>query len=176
MWKKAGEGMSDRLVNGTKKFGGGCLMMWGCMLWDGVGYAYNIDGRMDGELNTKILQEDLQGSLAYYGKNPSSIIFQHDNDPKHKSKVASTWLENHGFQVLSWPAQSPDLNPIEHLWTHLKRKVSNYDVPANGMLELWERVENEWDSIGPEVCQNLIESMPRRIKAVLKAKGGYNKY
>jgi len=158
------------------KFGGGSLMIWGCMLWDGVGNACKIDGRMDGELYTKILDDELQGSLTYYGKNSSSIIFQQDNDPKHKSKLATTWLKDHGFQVLSWPAQSPDLNPIEHLWTHLKRRLANYDIPPNGMLELWERVEKEWDSIGSEVCQNIIESMPRRIKAVLNAKGGCTKY
>src|SRR5215469_9259535 len=176
VWKKAGEGLSERLVEGTIKFGGGSLMMWGCMLWDGVGYACKIDGRMDGELYTKILEDELKRSLTYYGKNPSSIIFQQDNDPKHKSKLATTWLQHHEFQVLSWPAQSPDLNPIEHLWTHLKRRVANYDIPPNGMLELWERVGKEWDSIGPEVCQNIIERMPRRIKAVLKAKGGCTKY
>ena len=169
VWKKAGEGLSERLVNGTKKFGGGSLMMWGCMLWDGVGYACKIDGRMDGELYTKILQDELQESLAYYGKDPSSIIFQHDNDP-------ITWLEDHGFQVLSWPAQSPDLNPIEHLWAHLKRRVTYYEVPPKGILELWDRVQEEWDKIEAELCQNIIESMPRRIEAVLKAKGGCIEY
>ena len=60
-------------------------MMW-CMLWEGVGYACKIDGRMDGELYIKILEDDLWGSLAFYGKDPSSIIFQQDNDPKHKYK------------------------------------------------------------------------------------------
>src|SRR5215469_2041447 len=176
VWKKAGEALNERLVNGTVKFGGGSLMMWGCMLWDGVGYACKIDGRMDGELYTRILQDELQESLNYYGKDPSSIIFQQDNDPKHKSKVATTWLKDQGFKVLSWPAQSPDLNPIEHLWTHLKRKLADYEDPPNGILELWGRVEKEWDNIRSEVCQNLIESMPRRVEAVLKAKGGYNKY
>jgi transposase len=176
VWKKAGEGLSERLVMGTKKFGGGSLMMWGCMLWDGVGFACKIDGRMDRELYTKILEDELQESLAYYQKNPSSIIFQQDNDPKHKSKMAITWLKDHGFQVLSWPAQSPDLNPIEHLWTHLKRRVADYEEPPKGILELWDRVQEEWDKIGPEVCQNLIESMPRRIEDVLRAKGGYTEY
>ncbi len=80
-------------------------MMWGCMLWDGVGYACKIDGRMGGELYTKILQDELQESLSYYGKDPSSIIFQQDNDPKHKSKMARTCLEDHGFQVLSYKLQ-----------------------------------------------------------------------
>jgi len=176
VWKKAGEGLSNRLVEGTKKFGGGSLMMWGCMLWEGVGYGCKIDGRMDGELYVKILDDKLQASLDYYGKTSDDIIFQQDNDPKHTSGRASKWFKNHQYQVLSWPSQSLDLNPIEHLWWHLKRKVADYEVSPNGILELWDRVEEEWNKIEPEVCQNLIRSMPRRIEAVLKAKGGYTKY
>jgi transposase len=176
VWKKPGEGLSDRLVKGTAKFGGGSLMMWGCMLWEGTGYACKIDGKMDGELYTKILQDELQESLAYYGKDPSTITFQQDNDSKHTSKKATTWFEDHGVKVLPWPAKSPDLNPIEHLWEHLKRKMGEYERAPAGILELWERVQVEWEKIEPEVCQNLIESMPRRVAAVVKAKGGYTKY
>jgi len=175
-WKKAGEGLSDRQVGGTLKFGGGSLMVWGCMLWDGVGYACKIDGRMDGDLYIKILEEDLQASINYYDKSPSDIIFQQDNDPKHTCKKAKNWFQDNGFKVLSWPAQSPDLNPIEHLWYHLKKKLGEYERSPSGMIELWERVEEEWNKIDAVVCQNLIESMPRRVEAVLKAKGGYTKY
>ena len=67
---------------------------------------------------------------------------------------------------------SPAINPIEHLWHHLKRKLAGYEIPLKGILELWDRVEEEWNKIP---CQNLIESMPRHIEAVLKAKGGYTK-
>jgi len=176
IWKKPGEALSDRLMKETKKFDGGSLMMWGCMLWEGVGYACKIDGKMDGELYIKIMQDELQESIAFYGKDPSSIIFQQDNDPKHKSQRATTWFEDHGFKVLPWPAQSPDLNPIEHLWTHLKMKLGEYERAPAGILELWERVQVEWEKIKPEVCQNLIESMPRRVAAVVKAKGGHTKY
>ena len=59
VWKKAGEGLSDRLVEGTLKYGGGSLMMWGCITWDGPGYATRIDGRMDGDLYLTILKEEL---------------------------------------------------------------------------------------------------------------------
>jgi hypothetical protein len=176
VWKKPGEALSDRLVKGTVKFGGGSLMMWGCMLWEGTGFACKIDGKMDKELYTKILQDELQETLAFYGKDPSSTIFQQDNDPKHKSHMATDYLEEQDFTILSWPAQSPDLNPIEHLWDHLKRKLGEYERAPGGILELWERVQVEWDKIEPEVCQKLIESMPRRVEAVLKAKGGYTKY
>lgn len=175
-WKRAGEGLSDRLVEGTVKFGGGSVMVWGCMLWDGPGYACKIDGRMDGDLFIQILDDELQETLTHYGKTPQDIIFQQDNDPKHTCKKAHEWFKNHGFTLLQWPAQSPDLNPIEHLWEHIKRRLGEYETPPGGMLELWERVEAEWDNIPAEVCQNLIESMPRRIEAVLKAKGGHTKY
>ena len=84
--------------------------------------------------------------------------------------------------MLDWPPQYPDLKPIEHLWTikhlwmHLKRKLAEYDTEPSGMVELWERVEVEWNKIPRQVCVHLIESMPRRIDGVLKAKGGYTKY
>jgi hypothetical protein len=176
VWKKAGEALSNRLVEGTKKFGGGSVMVWGCMTWEGVGHACKIDGRMDGDLYVQILDEEVQGSIEYYGKTKDDIIFQQDNDPKHTCKKASKWFEDHQYDVMLWPAQSPDLNPIEHLWSHLKRKLAEYEVPPKGILELWERVQEEWNKIEPEVCQNLIESMPRRVQAVMKAKGGYTKY
>jgi hypothetical protein len=75
-----------------------------------------------------------------------------------------------------WPAQSPDLNPLEHLWGHLKRRLVEHKHPPTGMEELWRRIEEEWNKIPAEVCQKLIESMPRRIEAVIEAKGGYTKY
>ena len=85
-------------------------------------------------------------------------------------------MEDNNITLLDWPAQSPDLNPIEHLWTHLKRKLAEYEEPAKGITELWERVEREWEGIEKSVCQNLISSMPRRVAAVIKAKRGYTKY
>jgi len=78
--------------------------------------------------------------------------------------------------VFDWPAQSPDLNPIEHLWWHLKRRLGEYEIEPKGMQELWERVEHEWNAIPPQVCINYIDSMRRRVSAVLKARGGYSKY
>jgi len=66
----------------------------------------------------------------------------------------------------------PDLNPIEHLWYHLKRRsLEGYERSPSGMIELWERVEENGTRLDAVVCQNLIESMPRRVNAVLKANG-----
>lgn len=176
VWKKAGEGLNDRLVEGTVKFGGGNVMIWGCMLWDGVGFATKIEGKMDADLYVQILGDELKRSIRWYGKNEEDMVFQQDNDPKHKSKKATNWLDESELEVMVWPPQSPDLNPIEHLWTHLKNKLGEYDTPPDSMNTLWERIQKEWDDIEPEVCQNLIESMPRRVQAVLQAKGAYTRY
>ena len=80
------------------------------------------------------------------------------------------------FGTLVWPAQSPDINPIEHLWAIIKRQLNEYEQSPNGMLQLWERIQNIWDNIDEDICMNLIESMSRRIEAVLKAKGKWTNY
>ena len=174
--KKPGGIMTEQHVKGMLKFGGGSLMVWGCMTAQGVGYACRIDGRMDAELYTHILEEEFLQSLEYYGMEVSKIIFQQDNDPKHTSRIAQKWFTDNSVEVLDWPAQSPDLNPIEHLWQHLKRQLATYEADPSSIHELWERVEVEWNKIPPQVCIDLIESMPRCVAAVLKVKGGYTKY
>ena len=93
-YKKMGEeGLVDREVQEILKFGGGSLMMWGCMLWESIGYCCKIDSTMDKELYTQILEEDLQESLHYYGLSPQDIIFQQDNDPKYYLKMVIMWFK-----------------------------------------------------------------------------------
>ena len=151
-------------------------MVWGCMTWDGPGNACHIKGKMDADLFVEILEDELQGTLEYYNLKPEEMIFQQDNDPKHTSKKAKNWFQSHEMRVMVWPPQSPDLNPIEHLWGYLKRKLAAYPKPPGGVEELWERIQVEWEAIPVEECRKLIRSMPDRVKAVLRAKGGYTKY
>jgi len=103
------------------------------------------------------------------------VVFQQDNNLKHTSRLAKIWFEEHEVDVLEWPPQSTDLNPIDHLGFELKRRLQLYEEEPTSMYELWERVQETWNSIPVETCVNLIESMPRRVNAVIKSKGWIHK-
>ncbi|EIE83274.1 hypothetical protein RO3G_07979 [Rhizopus delemar RA 99-880] len=155
-------------------------MVWGCITYDGPGYACWIsEGTMKASDYVGILGTTLMDSLEYYGYHPQDIYFQQDNDPKHTSKLAKQWFKDNNFKcdhTFNWPSQSPDLNPIEHIWHHLKLKLSAYDTRAKGVHELWNRVEKEWSTFTAEDCRRYIDSMPDRCRAVIAAKGGHTRY
>jgi hypothetical protein len=175
VWKKRGGPLQNKEIQGTVKFGGGFLMVWECMGWNGVGILAEVEGWMDAEQYVSILENNLLPSMENSGIPEESIIFQEDNDPKHSSKRAQNWFKSEGIRLLDWPAQSPDLSPIEHLWQHLKKRINSYERSARGVWELWERIDAEWGKIEVEECQKLIESMPRRLEAVIQANGGHTK-
>ncbi len=104
----------------------------------------------------------------------ADFIFQQDLAPAHTAKGTKSWFNDHGVTVLDWPANSPDLNPIENLWGIVKRKMR--DTRPNNADELKATVKETWASIPPQQCHKLITSMPRRIEAVIKAKGAPTKY
>ncbi len=176
-WKMKGEPLSDRITTPTVKHGGGNnLMVWGSMAWGGVGVLSEVQGIMNADQYCDILDGGVVESFEKLEIPEEERMFQQDNDPKHTSKKATQWFEDNDIDVMVWPAQSPDLNPIEHLWVDLKKSLKKYPRPAKGVHELWERVVVEWNKIPPGTCENLVESMPRRVQAVIKAKGGHTKY
>jgi len=175
-WIRDGESRQPHHVKQTVKHGGGSLMIWGCMTAHGTGFMCKIEGTMDQHLYKQILEDELLRTIEWYDMNIEQLIFQQDNDSKHKAKSVQEWLNEQPFDVLEWPPQSPDLNPIENLWATLKRRLNQYERPPNGMIELWSRVQAEWDKIDREACVRLIESMPDRINAVLKSKGMWTDY
>jgi hypothetical protein len=177
IWKKEGEDFRDEDVQETKKFGGGKIMVWGCMGWDGPGILCEVEGIMDSVQYVEILEDSLLGSLEKLGLSPADIYFQQDGDGKHTSNRAWDWFDDHGIGLLGpWPGQSPDLNPIEHLWTLLKRRIEEQEERAKGVHDLWDKAAEEWGKITVEECRRLIESMPRRLEEVIRKKGGHTGY
>ncbi len=101
------------------------------------------------------------------------MCFQQDNAPCHKAQIISDWFLEHDneFTLLKWPPQSPDLNPIEHLWDVVEREIHIMDVQPTNLQQLCDAIMSIWTKISEECFQHLVESMPRRIKADLKTKG-----
>ena len=156
----------------TVKHGGGNIMVWGCFSWNGVGPIFWIKERMNATIYIQIMEEVM---LPYAEWNvPLKWIFQQDNDPKHTSHKARKWFSDNHVNFMDWPAQSPDLNPIENLWNEVKKKLGNRKFTKD--TDLWESFAEAWYSIPVETCRNLIRSMPNRMAEVLKNDGATTKY
>lgn len=173
VWRKKNTEMEPQNLVPTVKHGGGSIMVWGCMSAAGVGKLHFIEGVMDHRMYIRILKENLSASAEKLGLK-GKYIFQQDNDPKHTAENTRLWLLYNTPQQLKTPPQSPDMNPIEHLWKILddairKRRISNKN-------ELKQALKEEWDKIPSIVTINLISSMPHRLQAVIDAKGNPTKY
>lgn len=114
-------------------------------------------------------QHAIPSSLRLVGP---SFIFQQDNDPKRTSRLCEGYLtkkESDGVLLqMTWPPQSPDLNPIEMFWDEMDHRVK-----AKIVQHLWELLQDCWETISGDYLMKLIKRMPRVCKAVIKAKGGY---
>ena len=163
-------------MKSKEKHGGGSIQAWGCFSYNGVGDLYRINDILTKEKYRSILQRHaIPSGLKLCGHG---FVLQQDDDPKYTSKLSRKYLqrkEDHGvLAVMDFPPQSPDLNPIKHLLEHLKRNKTKYAITCQDTL--WHAMNVCWKNLKPEIIHKLIESMPKRVWAVLKAKGGYAKY
>jgi transposase len=147
-------------------------MVWGCMCYAGVG-ELAVVGIMNAKGNVNILRGNLEKSVRKLGIQ-DSYLFQQDNDPKHTALKTREWLLYNARGLLGTPPQSPDINPIENLWSLLKTKIRKCKYSSRQMLI--ENSKKEWDKIGQEVTANLVNSMPRRLQVIIDAKGLHTNY
>lgn len=176
-WKREGEPLTQKDFIQTVKHGGGNIKIWGCFTAFGVGSLQKIDGNMNKIMYLDILKSKLKETIENMPYPINEVIFQQDNDPKHTAKVVKKWLHEQDFKLLEWPAQSPDLNPIENLWALLKKGLANnYDSPPSSLPVLYDRVQEQWYNLSLDLCEKLVKSMSNRLQAVIKAKGLWTKY
>ncbi|RVE50710.1 hypothetical protein evm_004620 [Chilo suppressalis] len=108
----------------------------------------------------------------YVGPN---FLFMHDNARAHAAGIVREYLRGVNITVMD-TARSPDMNPIEHMWDELKRRVKARQPVAQTMQELKTAIEEEWEMIPQNFIERLINSMPNRMRAVVDAHGGNTRY
>ena len=148
-------------------------MVWGCMNLKGVGFLERVKGNLNAEGYIDLLGNTMIPSMHFLSLS-DNCVFQQDNATCHTTHIVQKWMNEEGINIMSWPAQSPDLNPTENSWDLLKRKVHE-KTPTN-LKELWVAIKNVWDGLPQIHLENLIESMPIRCAAVIKAKRGSTRY
>ena len=151
------------------------VMVWACFSGKaGLGSLYFVPkGKI---MNAKdylenILKEKVLLTLEVHGAS----YFQQDGAPVHTAKICKNWLSDNEVNVLDWPPQSPDLNPIENMWYKMKQQLENYDTRSISKLQ--EAIKNMWcKDINLDTFIKYASTMPSRIKEVLKNKGGVTHY
>ena len=108
-------------------------------------------------------------------ENMSEIIFMQDGAPAHTAIMTQKWCADNlpnFWRKDEWPGNSPDLNPIENLWSILKDKVSKMENVTK-IEDLIFQVKKAWADIDPQILENLVASMPSRIQPVIDRDGDY---
>ncbi|GBN00451.1 hypothetical protein AVEN_85519-1 [Araneus ventricosus] len=126
--------------------------------------------------NRRATVEQLTAQMNQGATKSNDGIYQQDNARCHTARSVCAWFEEHQdeFTVLPWPANSPDLNPIEILWDHLDRVVRAMDPQPRNLAQLATALESAWLNIPVNTFRNLIDSLPARLAAVRSAEGGYS--
>lgn len=174
-WRKVGFRHHTNHLIPTLKYGGGSIMVWACFSWNGLGPLIIVDGTMNAKKYLALLA-DIKDTLFQQFGDLNGLIYQQDNAPCHKAKVVMDWLKKENVPLLPWPAQSPDLSPIEHLWDELDRRIRARKILPKNLTELKAALQEEWATIPSPIYQKLASSMGNRVSAVIAAKGGPTRY
>ena len=178
VWRKPGERYNQKCITPTFKSGRQSLMIWGCITHGRLGPLIQIP--KDEKTGVDYVKLVLSGSFwDFYTelyKERGLVAMIEDGALVYWAKIAKEFCTNHKLEVPPHPAQSPDLNPIEHVWKHLKVKINEQEVMPRNVDELWEALQEEWAKIDVEFINNLVKGMPKHAQTVYEVKEGHIKY
>lgn len=170
VWRRRGNAERQRTATGTVQQGGKSVSFWGGIMIGARTPLIPYRGWMTAALYQTIAIDGIVRSFRI-NHGPRFVLVD-DNAPAHRAQRINAALREYDITRLDWPAGSPDLNPIEHAWDAVKRAVWNRQPPPQTVPEIREAVIQEWDRLPQEMLDNLILSMPRRIAACVRARGG----
>jgi transposase len=174
VWREPEEEFDVSCLSATVKHSPS-RMFWGCFSYHGLGPLVPLHGSVTGEIHAQTLRRHAFPTMRKIFPSGNGV-FQEDNARPHTSRIATAAREESGLQFLPWPAQSPDLNPIENLWNDISAALQKSLEKPKNLEELEKAVKKAWKSIPLNRIQTLVDSMPRRIQACIAAEGGPTKY
>ena len=171
VYRRKNERFDQNKISERTNKGYGSVMVWGGIIGDRKTQLIRIDGRMTAEIYiTHILTDNVVPLCSN-----NNVSFMQDNAPIHNANVTRTFLDDHNIELLDWPAISPDLNPIEHVWAFMKKELQKREKCHNSD-DLFQTLNDIWNSISPQFIAKLTGSMQRRIESTMESNGGHIKY
>ena len=169
VYRRRGERYANNCVQEFDRFGGGSVMIWGGITARNRTDLLVIDGNLTGQrYRDEVLRPLVVPFLMQHGPG---ITLQHDNARPHVARIVQQYLMQQHVNVLPWPARSPDMSPIEHLWDEMDRRLRRLDNPPATLQELRQRLRQIWNDIPQQFLAHLIRSMRRRCVACIMARG-----
>ena len=170
--RKRGSRVTQCNIQEVDRWRSKSLMVWGGISSFGASRPILVTGNLTA---ARYVNDILQGEvLPMLRENHNLWAFQQDNAPAHKAAITTRFLNENNILTLPWPALSPDLNPIEHIWDFLKRKIRS-EEPQN-LRQLAQSIIRNWENLPQSLMDRVIQSMPRRIRMCIAARGGHTGY
>jgi len=154
-----------------KQGGGGKIQVWGCITYHGVGDMEWVEGNMEKEHYVDVLRSYVEPSRDWYNMDPTTFTFQHDNSSVHTAHVIKDYLAKAKIKVLEWPANSPDISPIERVWGYIDWRLNHYEERSKDLDELFGRVEDIWNDLPPDFLHDLYDELPDKMRCLIKTGG-----
>lgn len=172
VYRRRNERFADACVVQNNRFGGGSLMIWGGIQGNRKTDLVFVQGNLNAQ---GYINQVLRPVAVPFINANGPATLMHDNARPHTAILTQQYLNVNRINVLPWPAMSPDLNPIEHIWDFLGRRVrSGYDI--NNLNDLRNALQLEWNRLPANVIQRYVNSMRSRILQVLRKNGGHTRY
>ncbi|GBM63541.1 Transposable element Tcb2 transposase [Araneus ventricosus] len=174
IWRAPGTRYHQESTIERHRYGGAGWLVWGGIILCSRTDLHVQSVTMTGHIYRDVILE--QHVRLFRGAMGAEFLFMDDNARPHRANIVDECLQSEDITRMDWPAYSPDLNPIEHVWDMLGRRIAARQPPPTCLPELRRELLDEWCNIPQDQIDNLILSMPRRCKACIASSGRHTPY